>query len=137
MGKRADIQPLWLVKMMEAWARKEIASTLGVLGYPKKAIGFSEKTTGGYNHTDPFAYTFQDFRSLDTALEHCRLNELALWATMMMYYKPWVTQAFRDEGYSFADSTYYKRLHRAHRYVALFIEVPKQLKSIAEIEAVE
>jgi hypothetical protein len=45
---------------------------------------------------------------------------------MMMYYKPWVTQAMRDDGWPFNDSTYYKRLHAAHSFVSGSMDDMKQ-----------
>ncbi len=129
MGKPAEIEPRWLVSMMCRWARYELTCQSRALGYPKKAAGFSEKTTGGHDHSDPTAFTAQDFRTLETALDDCREREVNLWAAMMMYYKPWAVASFEAEGFPFANSTYYDRLHRAHRLVAANFFDPVQLSA--------
>lgn len=51
-------------------------------------------------------------------MDELRGSGINLWAALMMYYRPWVVQAFRAEGYPFQTSTYYDRLHRGHTEVA-------------------
>lgn len=115
---KPQINPAWLVSLMSRWAIRQLAGESGALGYPRKACGFSEKTTGGYNHTNPCAFGVEDFRDLDNALADLMGQHQAQFVAMMMYYKPWVVQAMRGEGWPFNNSTYYKRLHAAHAFVA-------------------
>lgn len=113
---KADIQPRWLVSLMCQWSRRERAMQDGSLGYPKKAaflIIHSAKSA----RTDPTGDSAQDFRYLDAALDKCRNERIELWATLMMYYKPWAVNALTAEGYPFGNSTYFKRLHLAHAFV--------------------
>lgn len=93
------------------------------LGYPKKACGFSEKTTGGYNHSDPTAFCAQDFTELETALDQLKEDNQAQYLTMMMYYKPWTIPAMTAQGFDFNNSTYYKRLHAGHKKVGDAMEM--------------
>lgn len=118
MGKAADIEPRWLVSLLTQWARHELASERHHKGYPTKAAGFSEKTTGGYNHTDPTALSAKDFRELEKAIEECRQSEPNLCAALMMFYKPWGVKVAQAAGFPFGNSTYYERLHRGHKYIA-------------------
>jgi len=103
---------------MTRWAKRSLAAESGALGYPGKAAGFSEKTTGGYNHSVPCDFNVGDFRDLDDALVQLRTHNLACFVTLMCYYKPWTIRAAREEGYPIGNSTYYKRLHQAHALVA-------------------
>lgn len=99
------------------------------LGYPKKACGFSEKTTGGYNHSDPTSFGVQDFSDLELALVRLKNEHFAQYIAMAQYYKPWIVKAMIKEGWPFNNSTYYKRLHSAHGNVASYMDESKAKKS--------
>ena len=122
MSRKAQFDPGWLVSLMCQWAVREWQGLHGALGFPRKSAGFSEKTTGGYNHSNPTALSFKDFRDLQDSLEGLRMAHVDLWAAMMMYYQPWVVEAFKEQGYPFENSSYYHRLHRAHRLLADMID---------------
>lgn len=113
---KADIQPRWLVSLMCQWARRELASQDGGLGYPKKAA-FLLIHANTPTKVDPTGESAQDFRELDAALDAIRADRLELWVTLMMYYKPWAVAGLAAEGYPFGNSTYFKRLHLAHAFV--------------------
>lgn len=115
---KAQLNPGWLVSLMTRWAKRQLAGETGALGYPRKAVGFSEKTTGGYNHSIPCDFNASDFQDLEVALNALRAQHVHQYVTLMMYYKPWTINAAREEGYSVGNSTYYKRLHAAHWFVA-------------------
>lgn len=115
---KAQIEPGWLVSLMCRWAKRQLAGETGALGYPRKAIGFSHKTTGGYNHSIPCDFHAGDFADLEIALKALQNHNLPQFVTIQMYYKPWTVNAAKEEGYSFGNSTYYKRLHAAHSFVA-------------------
>lgn len=115
---KAQFNPGWLVSLLNRWAKRSLASESGALGYPAKAAGFSEKTTGGYCHTVPCDFSVTDFKDLDDALQALRTHNLPCFVTLMCYYKPWTIKAAREEGYPVGNSTYYKRLHLAHALVA-------------------
>lgn len=114
---KPDIQPRWLVSLMCQWARRELSAQDGGLGYPKKAA-FLLIHAKNPTRVDPTGDSAQDFRELDAALEVCRASRVELFATLMMYYKPWSVNAFQAEGYPFGNSTYFKRLHIAHALVS-------------------
>jgi hypothetical protein len=122
---KTTLNPGWLVSLMCQWARRELAMQDRSLGYPRKAAGFSEKTTGGYNHSDPVAFQARDFTDLERALELLREEHPEQMAAMVMYYKPWAIRALREEGWPFGNSTYYDRLHRAHAWVAMRMDREK------------
>lgn len=115
---KAQINPAWLVSLMCQWVNRTMAGEANALGFPKKACGFSEKTTGGYNHTDPTSFGVQDYSDLEKALAELRETAQEQYLTMMMYYRPWVVPSMVQEGFDFNNSTYYKRLHAAHKKVA-------------------
>lgn len=100
------------------WVVRTMANESKALGYPKKACGFSEKTTGGYNHSDPTSFGVQDFSDLELALADLRESSQMQYLTMMMYYRPWTIAAMVSNGFDFNNSTYYKRLHAGHKKVA-------------------
>ena len=122
---RPTFQPGWLVSLMSQWALRELRVQDRALGYPRKACGFSEKTTGGYNHSDPTAFQARDFTDLEQALEQLRDAHPAQMAAMQMYYKGWTVRALIAEGWPFGNSTYYDRLHRAHAFVAALMDRQK------------
>lgn len=100
------------------WVARRQREASGSLGFRTKAVGFSEKTTGGYSHSTPCAFTIDDFADLETALEALQNQNQEQYVTLMMYYKPWTIQAATAEGFAFGNSTYYKRLHAAHNFLA-------------------
>lgn len=113
---KPDYQPRWLVSLMCQWAVRQRALEDGGLGYPKKAA-FLLIPSGTDVHTDPTGQSAQDFADLDAALDTCRADRMELWAAMVMYYKPWSVPTFVAEGYPFGNSTYFNRLHIAHRWI--------------------
>lgn len=123
---KAQINPGWLVSLMCRWVIRRQREAAGALGYPKKAIGFSEKTTGGYSHSTPCAFTIDDFADLEVALEELKASNQDQFVTMMMYYKPWTVDEARACGMAFGNSTYYKRLHAAHSFVATKLDDKRQ-----------
>lgn len=118
---RNTLNPGWLVSLMCQWAKRELAVQDRSLGYPRKACGFSQKTTGGYDHSDPVAFQARDFTDLQAALEQLREANLGQFAAMMMYYRAWTVRAMREEGWPFGNSTYYARLHAGHAALAMMM----------------
>ena len=118
MGKRLEIEPRWLVSLLNQWAKHDLASQTGGLGFASGSSWMRGLKASPASCIDPTGYAARDFRDVEAALEDLRSNGLNLWASLMMYYRPWSVSAFRDEGYPFANSTYYDRLHRAHSEVA-------------------
>lgn len=120
---------------MTRWAIRQLRGESSALGYPAKAAGFSEKTTGGYNHSNPTAFGIEDFRDLDEALQLLCNERKWQFAAMMMYYKPWIVVEMKAEGYPFGNSTYYQRLHSAHDYVAGIMDLRKnRIAQTADME---
>lgn len=127
---KAEIKPRWLVSLMCQWARKELSAQDGGIGYPKKAA-FLLIHSSTPAKVDPTGESAKDFSDLDEALEACRAERIELWVTMMMYYKPWAVLALQQEGYPFGNSTYFQRLHIAHKWIAENI-TEKDLKVLAK-----
>ncbi len=115
---KPQINPAWLVSLMCQWVLRATSLENNALGFPKKACGFSEKTTGGYNHSNPIGFGVRDFKQLEAALKELQDSNQEQYLTMMMYYKPWIIRAMVDNGMAFNNSTYFKRLHAAHKKVA-------------------
>lgn len=130
---KPQINPAWLVSLMTRWALRQLAGETSSLGYPGKSAGFSEKTTGGYNHSNPTAFGVEDFRDLEVALNKLRNTHEAQFVAISQYYKPWIVRATIAEGWPFNNSTYYKRLHAAHGNVAAYMDASKiKVKESAE-----
>ena len=126
---KADYQPRWLVSLMCQWARRELAGQDGGLGYPKKSA-FLLIHSNTPARVDPTGESAQDFRELDEALKTCLKEREELWVALMMYYRPWGIQALMQRGYPFGNSTYYSRLHLAHKWVSEQI-TQKKVKTLA------
>lgn len=115
MAKKPAFEPSWVVSLMSRWVYRRMNQAIG---YPKKSAGFSEKTTGGYNHTEPHDYCGKDFSDLECAIDRLREGNQELFAALWMHYLPWSIKGLQAEGWPFGNSTYYERLHRAHRTLA-------------------
>ena len=123
---KPQFNPGWLVSLMVRWSKRSLAAETGALGYPTKAAGFSEKTTGGYNHNVPCDFHACDFVDLELCLAELRERNLAQHVSLLMHYKPWTVRAMEAEGYAFGNSTYYKRLHAGHAWLANRMDELKQ-----------
>jgi hypothetical protein len=118
MGKKADIHPRWLVSLMCQWVRRQEDLQGGALGYPSQAA-FLTVGRSTAAHTDPTGFSAKEFDELERTLESCRVDETSLWAALMMYYKPWVIESFKAEGWPFAPNRiYWENLVRAHEWVS-------------------
>lgn len=122
MGKRADIEPRWLVSLLNQWAIHDLRSETGGLGYASGSSWMRGLKSSPASAIDPTGFAARDFRDVETALDELRQTGTNLWAAVMMYYKPWIVQAFREEGYPFVNSTYYERLHRGHAEIVASME---------------
>lgn len=120
MGKQADIEPRWLVSLMCQWVRRQNALEGGALGYPSKAA-FLTIGAASNARTDPTEFSARDLTELEAALKDLLAVEPSQWAAMMMYYRPWAVPALRAEGWPFGNSTYFYRLHAAHKRVSVYI----------------
>jgi len=131
MGKQADFQPRWLVSLMCQWARRVANEENGGVGYPRQAA-FLTIGRARVARTDPTEFCARDYRELEAALRDCWTHETKQWAALMMYYKPWCVASFRAEGYPFGTTTYYDRLHAAHKRIAGFLD-NLQARPVAEL----
>ncbi len=121
MGKRAEFHPAWLVSLLNQWALHDLRTETGGLGYASGSSWMRGLKSSPASSIDPTGYAARDFRDIEAAMDDLRTTGTNLWAAVMMYYKPWVVASFRDEGYPFANSTYYERLHRAHSHLDSFM----------------
>lgn len=136
MSKPAEIEPRWLVSLLNVWARKGLYRERDEVGWYNQSafLTVGRATTG---HADPTSYCAQDFSELENALEDLRAANVRQLMALMMYYKPWGVQAAIAEGWPFQNTTYYDRLHAAHAYVAAHIDRQRRMgpqsTEIAEI----
>lgn len=137
MGKRLEINPAWLVSLLNQWALHDMRSETGGLGYASGSgwmQGMKPSTPAA--RSDPTGYAARDFREVDAAMDSLRQTHKELWAAVSMYYKPWAVQSFRDEGYPFANSVYYARLHKGHAEIAWFMDKLKAAREASSAEVV-
>jgi hypothetical protein len=118
MGKRAEIEPRWLVSLLNQWAIHDLRSQTGGLGYASGSSWMRGLKSSPASSIDPTGFAARDFRDIEQAMEQLRTVAEHWWAAVMMYYRPWSVQAFREQGFPFNDSRYYDRLHRAHSRLA-------------------
>jgi hypothetical protein len=130
MGKRAEIEPRWLVGLMNQWALHDLRSQTGGLGYASGSSWMRGLKSSPASSVDPTGFSARDFRDLDAVLDDLRETGTNLWASLMMFYRPWSVQAFRNEGYPWQTSTYYDRLHRAHSEVAIALNAMKEARVV-------
>lgn len=132
MGKRIELNPAWLVSLLNQWALHDLHSQTGGLGYANGSNWMQGlKASSPAARSDPTGYSARDFRDVEAAMDALRTSDQNLWASVTMYYKPWIVAAFRDEGFPFANSTYYERLHRAHAQLAAHMNRETPVKVLA------
>jgi hypothetical protein len=118
VGKKAQLEPGWLVALLGAWARHDLKSESGGLGFASGSSWMQGLKSSPASSIDPTGWAAGDFRDLEASMDRLLEAERELWAAVTMYYKPWVIRAFVDEGFPFQNGTYYDRLHRAHAWLA-------------------
>ncbi len=131
MGKRIELNPGWLVGLLSQWAIHDLRSQTGGLGYASGSGWMRGLKSSPSSSIDPTGYAARDFRDVESAMDDLMRNGTNLWAAMMMYYRPWVVEAFKAEGYPFGNSTFYERLHRGHAEVAGTLERARQARLTA------
>ncbi len=139
MARRADIKPAWLVSLLNQWALHDLRSQTGGLGYASGSGWMRGLKSSPASSIDPTGYAARDFRDIEAAMDDLRQKGRNLWAAVTMYYKPWAVASFRDQGFPFATSTYYERLHRGHSELAWFLDNLREarkelLANFAELE---
>jgi hypothetical protein len=131
MGKRIQLNPGWLVSLLNQWAIGQIPGRQ--LGYASGSSWMRGLKSSPASSIDPTGYSVRDYGDLETALQALLDSRQNYWAAVMMYHKPWVVRAFRDEGYPFENSSYYDRLHRGYREIVLTMDGIKA-KRAADLE---
>ena len=115
---KAQIQPGWLVSLLNRWVRRNLAIESNGLGFPAIAPGFNERTGTAYDHHPLCDFCANDYADLERSMRSLNDHSQALYVTILMYYKPWTIVALTADGHPFGNSTYYKRLHTAHAWLA-------------------
>jgi hypothetical protein len=125
MGRRVDLNPAWLVSLLNQWALHDLRSQTGGLGFASGSSWMRGLKSSPASSIDPTGYAAKDFRTVESAMTELMQTGTNLWAALMMYYRPWVIDAFKAEGYPFQTSTFYERLHRGHAEVARMMDLYK------------
>ena len=120
MARRIELNPAWLVSLLNRWALREVPGRQ--LGYASGSSWMRGLKSSPSSSIDPTGYSAEDYTDVEAAMKDLMENGTNLWAALMMYYKPWVIENFKAEGYPFQSSTYYERLHRGHAEVAATME---------------
>lgn len=118
MGKRAEIEPRWLVSLLNQWAIHDLRTQTGGLGFASGSSWMRGLKSSPASSIDPTGYAARDFTDVESAMNDLREKGVNLWAAVTMYYKPWTVEAFKGEGYPFGNRLYFERLHRAHKHLA-------------------
>ena len=121
MGKRLELNPAWLVGLLSQWALHDLRTETRGLGFASGSGWMRGLKSSPASSIDPTGYAARDFREVEEAMDWMRQEKQELWIAVNMYYKPWGVQAARDEGWPFANSTYYERLHRGHAELVTFM----------------
>lgn len=133
MGKRIELQPAWLVGLLNQWAKHGLASELGGLGYASGSGWMRGLKSSPASCIDPTGYAARDFSDLDAAIEDLRDRQPKWLMAVLMYYKPWGIQAAIAEGHPHGNSTFYERLHKGHAELAWFMDARKEARRGAAI----
>lgn len=129
MGRRVELNPAWLVSLLNQWALHDLRSQTGGLGFASGSSWMRGLKSSPASSIDPTGFSARDFRSVESAMNEMMETGTNLWAALMMYYRPWVVEAFKAEGYPFQNSTFYERLHRGHAEIALMMNLAKQQRA--------
>lgn len=120
MGRRVELNPAWLVSLLSRWAARQVPGRQ--LGYASGSSWMRGLKSSPSSSIDPTGYAAEDYTDVEAAMKDLMETGTNLWAALMMYYKPWVIEHFKSEGYPFQNSTYYERLHRGHAEIAATME---------------
>jgi hypothetical protein len=119
MGRAAEIEPRWLVSLLKRWVIFNELDTVGALGYSSGSNWMRGLKSSPATAIDsPTGFCSLDFRDLEAGIGYMQEHATDLLATLLMYHKPWTISSYRADGHPFANSTYFDRLHRAHRVLA-------------------
>jgi hypothetical protein len=118
MGKRIELNPGWLVALLNQWAIHDLRRETGGLGYASGSSWMRGLKSSPSSSIDPTGYAARDFRDVEAAMTQLKDTQEHWWAAVTMFYKPWAVNSFRQAGYPFNDSRYYDRLHRGHAKIA-------------------
>ena len=134
MGKRLEINPAWLVGLLNQWARHDLRTETGGLGFASGSSWMRGLKSSPASSIDPTGFEARDFRDVDAAMDDLREKGTTMWAAVTMYYKPWCVAAFREEGYPFCTTTYYDRLHRGHSELAWFLDNLREARRLKVLD---
>jgi hypothetical protein len=118
VGRRAEIQPAWLVSLLNQWAIHDLRSQTGGLGYASGSSWMRGLKSSPASSIDPTGYAARDFRDIERVIKELDALDRPMIAAVMMYYRPWVIRSFIEAGFPFNTSVYYARLHRGHSQIA-------------------
>lgn len=130
MGKRAQFEPAWLVGLLSQWAIHDLRTQTGGLGYASGSSWMRGLKSSPASSIDPTGYAARDFTDVETAMQDLMAKGKHLWAAISMYYKPWVVESFKAQGFPFGDRLYFARLHQAHKLLAESMEAIKLTRVI-------
>jgi hypothetical protein len=130
MGKRIQLEPGWLVSLLNQWAVHDLRSQTGGLGYASGSSWMRGLKSSPASSIDPTGYAARDFRDVDGAMNELRITNRNHWAAVSMYYKPWVVENFKTEGFPFGNRLYFDRLQRAHKLLSEHMELVKASREI-------
>lgn len=118
MGKRIQLEPAWLVSLLNQWAKHGLASELGHLGFASGSSWMRGLKSSPASCIDPTGFAARDYTDLEAGIKAMGRVRPQQLIAVMMYYKPWGVQAAIAEGHPFNNTTYYDRLHAGHRWLS-------------------
>jgi len=126
MAKRIELNPAWLVSLLNQWSIRQIPGHQ--LGYNSGSKWMTGLKASPASSIDPTGFAARDFSDLEAALTWLKEADKPLLAAILMYYRPWTVETGKAEGWPFANSTYYERLHRGHAVLAKWMDDVKRAR---------
>ena len=106
MARRPQLEPAWLVSLLNAWAARSLREQSRSLGWYQMCPMLQSGIPGRARSYEPSGFSGQDYSDLVVALQELELvNRMAIGR----YFKPWARDAI-DAEFQASDDTWLRRL---------------------------
>ena len=109
MGKRAQLEPAWLVGMLNAWAGRSLAEQTRGLGWHNICPMLQSGIPGRARSYEPTGYCADDHQRTLTAINSLPMRQRL---AVARYFKPWARMAI-DAEHHWSDDTWMRELRAA------------------------
>lgn len=127
MGKRAQLEPAWLVGLLNAWARRSLAEQTRGIGWHTICPMLQSGIPGRARSYEPTGYCADDHQRTLTAINALPMRQRL---AVARYFKPWAKLSIEAE-HHWSDDTWMRELRTAMDALARELAVQPVAQSVA------